>query len=617
MSTLSQKLKETGSLDLLSSKELYEILQTDELTENEISQNVDLFQASINEFLVEDDAFNGLQEDMGGEFNFTEIAKTPSEKQALIDKVLDLNKRFINDRKSSRINQENKALILRSQIEELLKEPENKERYDFVSFLKDGVEIFGIVREDIVYNGENFSSVIPFFQTDNENPDDLKLLRNQESILIQNKEIKKVLDQKAGIDVWKDLIKKEGVNPELEISSKTKYIISPKVEKALTKNKFSLKKLFDDSLRDSQNILKGVARNANFEDVFNEIFVCIKKSESFQAKKTFSAVYKMFQPIIEDESQTLQKRMNALVNVINEESKLEDLRFIDDFTYKFKNGELSDEDMVQLIKKYESLQDNSISSVITEFVEVKKQELSLHPDEKIIEILNVNKEKVAINDIVAFEDKGKFQKGRVIGENEGLLKIELYDKSVKEVSEDNTTKLFKGQKYTIEQVHKAFVDSNIQLKYDDLSNESKINLLKGEMSQVFNSTYIKQDQIGFKVSENKDFKLVVKFDENRKLVLKPVFKNNEFKIDEFEMKGQKLTDDQKKDLLDNKMIVFEVFDKNGTLQYKSDMKYDAQLNDILYYSNKGENYAKSIKEGKSQEFTAKTTIVDKGTGIKM
>lgn len=616
MSTLSQKLRETGSLDLMTSKELYEILQTDELTENEISGNLDLFQASINEFLVEDDAFNGLQEDMGGEFNFTEIAKTPSEKQALIDKVLDLNKRFINDRKASRINQENKALILRSQIEELLKEPENKERYDFVSFLKDGVEIFGIVREDIVYNGENFASVIPFFQTDIENPDDLKLLRNQESILIQKKEIQKVLEQKTGIDVWKDLIKKEGVNPELEISSKTKHIISPKVEKALTKNKFSLKKLFDDSLRDSQNILKGVARNANFEDVFNEIFVCIKKSESFQ-KKTISAVYKMFQPIIEDESQTLQKRMNALVNVINEESKLEDLKFIDDFTHKFKNGELSDEDMVQLIKKYESLQDNSISSVITEFVEVKKQELSLHPDEKIIEILNVNKEKVAINDIVSFEDKGKYQKGRVIGENEGLLKIELYDKSVKEVSEDNTTKLFKGQKYTIEQVQKAFVDSNIQLKYDDLSNESKINLLKGEMSQIFNSTYIKQDQIGFKISENKDFKLVVKFDENRKLVLKPVFKNNEFKIDEFEMKGQKLTEDQKKDLLDNKMIVFEVFDKNGTLQYQSDMKYDAQLNDILYYSNKGENYAKSIKEGKSQEFTAKTTIIDKGTGIKM
>ncbi|MBD3906774.1 hypothetical protein [Chryseobacterium muglaense] len=617
MSTLSQKLKETGSLDLLSSKELYEILQTDELTEKEISENIDLFQSSINEFLIEDDAFNGLQEDMGGEFNFTEIAKTPSEKQALIDKVLDLNKRFINDKKTSRINQENKSLILRSQIEELLKEPDNKERYDFVSFLKDGVEIFGIVREDIVYNGENFSSVIPFFQTDTENPEDLKLLRNQESILIQNKEITKILEQKTGIDVWKDLIKKEGVNPELEISSKTKHIISPKVEKALTKNKFSLKKLFDDSLRDSQNILKGVARNANFEDVFNEIFVCIKKSESFQAKKTFSAVYKMFQPIIEDESQTLQKRMNALVNVINEESKLEDLKFIDDFTHKFKNGELSDEDMVQLIKKYESLQDNSISSVITEFVEVKKQELSLHPDEKIIEILNVNKEKVAINDIVSFEDKGKYQKGRVIGENEGLLKIELYDKSVKEVSEDNTTKLFKGQKYTIEQVQKAFVDSNIQLKYDDLSNESKINLLKGEMSQVFNSTYIKQDQIGFKISENKDFKLVVKFDENRKLVLKPVFKNNEFKIDEFEMKGQKLTEDQKKDLLDNKMIVFEVFDKNGTLQYQSDMKYDAQLNDILYYSNKGENYAKSIKEGKSQEFTAKTTIIDKGTGIKM
>ncbi|WP_139423935.1 hypothetical protein [Chryseobacterium mulctrae] len=617
MSTLSQKLKETGSLDLLSSKELYEILQTDELTEKEISENIDLFQSSINEFLIEDDAFNGLQEDMGGEFNFTEIAKTPSEKQALIDKVLDLNKRFINDKKASRINQENKSLILRSQIEELLKEPDNKERYDFVSFLKDGVEIFGIVREDIVYNGENFSSVIPFFQTDTENPEDLKLLRNQESILIQNKEITKILEQKTGIDVWKDLIKKEGVNPELEISSKTKHIISPKVEKALTKNKFSLKKLFDDSLRDSQNILKGVARNANFEDVFNEIFVCIKKSESFQAKKTISAVYKMFQPIIEDESQTLQKRMNALVNVINEESKLEDLKFIDDFTHKFKNGELSDEDMVQLIKKYESLQDNSISSVITEFVEVKKQELSLHSEEKIIEILNVNKEKVAINDIVSFEDKGKYQKGRVIGENEGLLKIELYDKSVKEVSEDNTTKLFKGQKYTIEQVQKAFVDSNIQLKYDDLSNESKINLLKGEMSQVFNSTYIKQDQIGFKISENKDFKLVVKFDENRKLVLKPVFKNNEFKIDEFEMKGQKLSEDQKKDLLDNKMIVFEVFDKNGTLQYQSDMKYDAQLNDILYYSNKGENYAKSIKEGKSQEFTAKTTIIDKGTGIKM
>lgn len=617
MSTLSQKLKETGSLDLLSSKELYEILQTDELTEKEISENIDLFQSSINEFLIEDDAFNGLQEDMGGEFNFTEIAKTPSEKQALIDKVLDLNKRFINDKKASRINQENKSLILRSQIEELLKEPDNKERYDFVSFLKDGVEIFGIVREDIVYNGENFSSVIPFFQTDTENPEDLKLLRNQESILIQNKEITKILEQKTGIDVWKDLIKKEGVNPELEISSKTKHIISPKVEKALTKNKFSLKKLFDDSLRDSQNILKGVARNANFEDVFNEIFVCIKKSESFQAKKTISAVYKMFQPIIEDESQTLQKRMNALVNVINEESKLEDLKFIDDFTHKFKNGELSDEDMVQLIKKYESLQDNSISSVITEFVEVKKQELSLHSEEKIIEILNVNKEKVAINDIVSFEDKGKYQKGRVIGENEGLLKIELYDKSVKEVSEDNTTKLFKGQKYTIEQVQKAFVDSNIQLKYDDLSNESKINLLKGEMSQVFNSTYIKQDQIGFKISENKDFKLVVKFDENRKLVLKPVFKNNEFKIDEFEMKGQKLSENQKKDLLDNKMIVFEVFDKNGTLQYQSDMKYDAQLNDILYYSNKGENYAKSIKEGKSQEFTAKTTIIDKGTGIKM
>lgn len=134
---------------------------------------------------------------------------------------------------------------------------------------------------------------------------------------------------------------------------------------------------------------------------------------------------------------------------------------------------------------------------------------------------------------------------------------------------------------------------------------------------MFEATYIKQDNNGFKISEDKEFKLMAKYDENKQLVLKPIFKNKEFNLDEFEIKGHKLTADQKKDLKDNKIIVFEVHDKNGTLQFQSDMKYDAQLNDVLYNSNKGVSYAKTIKEGENNGFTAKTTIVDKGTGIKL
>lgn len=616
MSTLSQKLKEFESINLITTKDLYEIIKTTELTSKDISLNIELFRESINEFLVEDDAFNGTSDEMGGEFNFTEIAKTPAQKQALIDKVLDLNRRFMSDRRTLKDAQKSKELILRSQIEELLKTPEEKEKYDFVSFMKEDVEIFGIVREEVIFSGQNYSSIIPFFQTDKDSPDGLKLLRNQESILIDNKEIIKSLPQSEGMEVWKNLIKKEGVNPELEIKSKIKHIVSPKVEKAFSKNSFSFKKLFDDSIRDSQSILKGVGRNASFEDVLNEVFVSVRKSEGAR-KKMSTAVYNMFKPTIEDEGKPLQERMGALINAINEETKAADLKFIDDFTHKFKNGELSDEDIVALIKKYESNQDNSISSVITEFVETKKQELFLNHKKDSSEMLKVNSELISINDVVAFEDKGKYFKGKVIDSSDDKLKIQMFDKSIRECDVDKATKLFKGQKFTIEQIEKAFENTNIALKFNDLSSDSKINILKGELSQMFEATYIKQDNNGFKISEDKEFKLMAKYDENKQLVLKPIFKNKEFNLDEFEIKGQKLTIDQKKDLKDNKIIVFEVHDKNGTLQFQSDMKYDAQLNDVLYNSNKGVGYAKSIKEGEDKGFTAKTTIVDKGTGVKM
>ncbi|PWN62420.1 hypothetical protein C1631_022915 [Chryseobacterium phosphatilyticum] len=618
MSTLSEKLKEFESLNVITPKDLYEIIKTTELSVEDVSSNVELFRESLNEFLVEDDAFNGESEEMGGEFNFTEVAKTPAEKQALIDKVLDLNRRFMSDKRLQKENEKSRELILRSQLEELLKSPEEKERYDFIGFMKDGVEIFGIVREEVNFSGQNYSSVIPFFQTDKDVQDGLKLLRNQESILIDNKEITKSLQQTDGMEVWKNLIKKEGVNPELEIKSKIKHIVSPKVEKAFSKNTFSFQKLFDDSIRDSQSILKGAGRNANFEDVLNEVFVSVRKSEGAR-KKMKSAVYNMFKPTIEDESKPLQERMGALINAINEETKAADLKFIDDFTHKFKNGELSDDDIVALINKYESNKDNSISSVISEFVETKKQELSLNKKSDSSETLNVNFKSITINDVVAFEDNGKYLKGKVIEYSEDKLKIQMLDKSIKECPADKATKLFKGQKFTIEQVEKAFLDSNILLKFNDLSNESKINMLKGDLSQMFEATYIKQDNNGFKISEDKEFKLMVKFDENKQLILKPVYKNSEFNLDELEIKGQKLSPEQKKDLLDNKIIVFEVHDKNGTLQYATDMKYDAELNDVFYKSNKGIDYAKSMKEGVKNEFTATTKIIDKGssTGMKI
>lgn len=618
MSNLKEKLQEIEDLNLLSLKDWLEIFSSNELSIEDIEENYSPFMGVIQEYFIEDNAFNGFSDEEGGEINFTEIAKSPGERLALIEKVIDLNRRLIDDKKAQKINSD-KELILRSQIELLLKDPEQKERYDFISFMQEGSEVFGIVREQIDYSGKNFSSIIPFFKTDNENTDLLKLLRNQESILIPTEKIIKSLPQEQGMQVWKDLIKKEEVNPELEIGSKIKDIISPKVEKALTQNNFSLKKLFDDSLRETQSILKGAGRNATFEDCFNEIFVCIKKSESFKMKKISSAVYKMFQPILEDEGKSLQQRMNAMINVINDEKKMEDLKFIDDFSHKFKHGELTDEDIIGLIKKYEDNKDISISNIVSEFVETKKQEIKLNGigTTDVENKLSFHLEKINVKDIISFEDNGRFYKGRVLENNDGILKIQVGEKE-KITTEDKSVKLFKGQKFTHTEIIAAFEKSNIQLKFEELSNESKLNLLKGDFSQLITSTVIKDDHNGFKKSEQYDFKLCIKYDENRKAILKPVYKNQNFNLDEFTYKNQKLNEDQKKDLLDQKVILFEVVDKDGNLQFKTDMKYDPQLNDILYNSNKGENYAKSLKEGYTKQFTATTTIIDKGsTGIKI
>lgn len=600
--------KNSLTTNTLSINNWKDVITTTVLTEKEVQNNLLQINDALN-LLIEDDAFNGLSDEMGGEFNFTEVAKTPSEVHALIEKVMDLNRRFANDRKALKKQVENDKLITtRLQLEQLLKDSEPRKKFDYVSFLKDNEIVFGIVREEVSATNGNFLSVIPFFKS-NEN-DNLELIRNTENILIPSKEVLKSLDQDEGLKIWKDLMVKEKVNPDLEVGSKLKEIISPKINQSISNKKFSLKSIVDSSIKDSQSILKGVGRNANFEDILQEVFVSAKKSAPFQ-ELAKSAVYKMFAKTIEDDSKPLKEKMNALVQVINDAEKENDLKFIDAFSHKFKNGELTDNDLIKLVSIYQGHQGGNLSESLTEFVELKKQELSNSQSN----LLSVNNEEVLKDNVVAFKNNNQFLKGRVEDITENSVKIKTLKNQVYEVPRENIVKLFQGQKYTVEQAETLLEKSSLNIKWNDLSDESKISLLKGETTQLFRATHIKEDTNGFKEASEKEFKLQISRNKNG-LNVNPVFKNTELDFDNFELHGNKLTEEQKEELKNNKVIVFEVFDKNGTLQFSTDMKYDSELNDIFYDSNKGKNFGQ-LQKSTQNKYVAKTTIVDKGKGMKM
>lgn len=103
MSNLKEKLQEIEDLNLLSLKDWLEIFSSNELSIEDIEENYSQLMSVIQEYFIEDNAFNGFSDEEGGEINFTEIAKSPGERLALIEKVIDLNRRLIDDKKAQKL----------------------------------------------------------------------------------------------------------------------------------------------------------------------------------------------------------------------------------------------------------------------------------------------------------------------------------------------------------------------------------------------------------------------------------------------------------------------------------------------------------------------------------
>lgn len=606
MSTLKFSELSTDDFLRLSSEEAIAFFKNQEVNESFVESNLEKLKELIP-FLLEDDAFNGMEEENGGELNFTATAKSPSERSAIIDQLLDLNRRYANDRKSQKLvsnNFKHEEERLKN-LEELKKKPEEKKHtYDFVCFDYAGMSVVGIPKEQVDANGQKYLSVIPFFEEHENNT--FSLLRNQDSMLVPEKAVTAIVDHQEGLTLWKAQIKKEKVDVELEVRSKLKEIVEPVVNRNLSKANFSLTKVFDQSAAQAQQILSTAGRNVGFEDVYKEIFNSIKRSDSFKLKAIGSSVYSMLQPKIENESISLKERMTSLIQTINDDNKQADFKFIENFSHKFKAGELSDNDVLELIEKYQSNNCESVSQIISEFVELKKSELST----KEAEHLQVNNVVPQVNDVVACETSdGKVMKGKLSTYEDNKVNIKLFSGEIKTfpVDEIKLTKLFKGQKYTVKELDTLLKESNIAFAWNDLSDQSKYKLLKGDTSEMLTAKHIKENSFGFKEEKNREFKLYVK-NENGKPVLSTAQRNEKFSLDLFEQKGQKLTYEQKKDLKEGKTIKFTVVDNQGTLQYSASMKYDAQLNDVFVGSDIGKGFSRNMKEGVSKDFLASSKI---------
>ena len=83
-------------------------------------------------------------------------------------------------------------------------------------------------------------------------------------------EISKIYDKKEGLNVWKELIKETGSDPNLEINSKMNNFISPKVNNSIKCESFSLTKTFVECVNTHKQILSQVEFKKTIEKIFDK-----------------------------------------------------------------------------------------------------------------------------------------------------------------------------------------------------------------------------------------------------------------------------------------------------------------------------------------------------------
>lgn len=487
------------------------------------------------------------------------------------------------------------------------------ELFNFVSFQHDNKEKFGIVLEQLEYN-QPLSVIVPLFEKEN---DAFSLLTNAENILLQDSEIKSVLHKQQGLDTWKNVILSTGSNPTLELEAKLQNFMPKIVGANLASNNFSFKKTFDDCIQQNQQMLSQLSSNVPLEKIFDKVVnevVNHSITHNYRQKKQSSSNLKNINEI-QFQKLDMKNQIVSVLESIDNEHRNDDILFVNNFKQRFEKDSISKEDVNNLLARIMDVSNGQkTSDVINDFVEKKKTEI-LDSKNLQIPLHAVNNEVSEASLLnqgdrvgVIISDKYYYGNFITIEEENSKITIKGEDSKNKELPLDDNTviyQLFESQQFLELHLKEKFAQEMSLVNWADLSFENQLQLLKGQNTELLqgvdNSSH---DDLQFKI-------YVHQIDND--IDLKAHVKNPiGVDLNNFKFKGVELSEKQRKELENNEVIVFEVFDKDGTLQFAHDMKYDRDLNDVVVSPDKGINYAKNIKEGKEKGFYAKTTIENQG-----
>ncbi len=445
---------------------------------------------------------------------------------------------------------------------------------NFVSFSKDnGEEIFGMISRRLDSNEGILYEMIPFFGYNKETQENF-LIEDSTLDIHKDKLNLKGLKQEDGLYFWKKAIINEKVDPQLEINKKLKAFIQPKINENIKNKKFSLKKEIDRVFNAAQQYLQLGLRETSFEDLYNQILESVKQSPSLL--ETSSNIAKsLVNKKLDDPNIPLKNKLSLLARELNSEIRKEEEDFIDAFSQKYKSGDLSNEDIVALISRYENNSNVGISDLLLEMKEVYTSNNILELEESSVSL--------NIGDKIGFYDENNISKiGFIIGFNDDKSQaiVKTRDKEFT-IQCEKLEKLSKNQVFLTSEIKNLFNSTthHMGIKWEDLSSESKVKILKGEFSNLYQGNILKENNQGVKEKVSIDFKLKInRSKEGLKLVVEEHKKD--FKLSEFKLHDKELTQDQISKLQEGKKVIIETFDELGILQSKSQLSYDKEINTL-------------------------------------
>lgn len=501
-------------------------------------------------------------------------------------------------------------------------------RMQFVSFNKNNKLNFGIVLDKLQLDTP-ISVIMPLFNKNENN--EFSLMTNSINEVIQDSEISKIYEKNEGLKIWKELIKVTGSDPNLEIDSKMNNFILPIINNSLQSGSFSLTKTFDECVNTHKQILNQVESNPPLEKIFDKIVnEMVNQSATFKRKASHkdleNSKNSKLSTINELQFQKMDMRdkLISIIKQINSENQNKDIEFVHNFNFKFEKEGVTPENTNEFRNNYEKLSEGfRASEMINTFVEKHKSDILLKLNIQINpnEINKTLEKKELLKDnFIGIQKNNKFYYGKFLNfeEQSNQITLEIQkDKSLIISLQDSTTiyKMFEHQQLLEQHIANKLREEKSLLDWKDLSFENQLRLLKGQNSSLINGVDTKTgEEFQFKIYA---FPTTIDTLDNELKLITLTKKNVDFDFEKFEFAGKKLKKEEIEKLLNNEIIVFEVFDKEGTLQFTHDMKYDKDLNDIVVNPSKGINYDHNLKEGKEKGFYAQTKIENKGKSPKI